>query len=97
MLSGKREEGGKKEEHGVHEVEGKNEGRVSCARDLAGGARLFISEKGCKDCSRATTPSAPHTQFPANSRPYYQRHNNKVNALQIKRTRKTFRVALCPF
>lgn len=33
----------------------------------------------------------------ANSRGPYYRHNNKVNALQIKRTRKTFRVVLCPF
>jgi len=65
-----------------------------------GRARLFISEKGCKARSRAAP--FPYRRGgekglrPANSRPYY-RHNNKVNALQIKRTRKTFRVVLCPF
>lgn len=47
--SGGREKGGAR----VHEEGEKNEERVSCAR-CRGATRLFISEKGCKDCSRAT-------------------------------------------
>lgn len=61
VLSGRREreEEGKNEEHEFMRQEKKNEEWVSCARDRwargGEGTRLFISEKGCKDCSRATT------------------------------------------
>jgi len=62
VLSGKKEKKGKKEEHEFMRKEEKNEERVSCTRDWrvrGRGTRLFISEKGCKDCSRATTLPRP--------------------------------------
>ena len=54
----RRVKGIKRMKHGV-----KKGGRGA----VKGHTRGFISEKGCKDCSRATTPAQ---RFLANSRPY---------------------------
>lgn len=56
--TGTRVKGIKRIKHGV-----KKGGRGA----VKGHTRGFISEKGCKDCSRATTPAQ---RFLANSRPY---------------------------
>ena len=47
---------------------------------VKGHTRGFISEKGCKDCSRATTPAQQFSRKLAT----ILLHNNKVNASQIK-------------
>lgn len=92
MLSGKRAEEGKKEEHGFMKKEKKM--RNECRALAVEGPHDFSFPRRAVKIARVQPPA--RVVFPANSQPYY-RHNNKVNALQIKRTRKTFRVVLCPF
>lgn len=99
MLSGRERGGREKRGARVHEEGEKNEERVSCARvwRVRERAHDFSFPRRAVKIARVQPPSLVPRVVPGKlSRPYY-RHNNKVNALQIKRTRKTFCVVLCPF
>lgn len=96
VLSGqKREaEGRKKEELRVRE-EGEKM-RNECRALAVEGPHDFSFPRRAVKIARVQPPR-PRCVPGKLRRPYYRHNNNKVNALQIKRTRKTFRVALCSF